>query len=150
MPTGRITVAALNGLEGWLWCEKLIGFGARRQRRGIFFYVRARHHGRQVMHSIGRFGSPWTVETARAEALRLLGVLSTGTDPFGQSLSGETFGAEIERYLDRKKGSLKPRSFVEVQRYLQKCAAPHRQPMLYLSPPCDHCAAATMWKNDVS
>ena len=102
------------------------------------------------MHSIGRFGSPWTVETARAEALRLLGVLSTGTDPFGQSLSGETFGAEIERYLDRKKGSLKPRSFVEVQRYLQKCAAPYRQPMLYLSPPCDHCAAATMWKNDVS
>jgi len=123
MPTGRITVAALNGLEGWLWCEKLIGFGARRQRRGIFFYVRARHHGRQVMHSIGRFGSPWTVETARAEALRLLGVLSTGTDPFAQSLSSETFGEEIDRYLERKRNSLRPRSFIEVQRYLRKDAA---------------------------
>jgi len=93
MATGKITVAALNGLDGWLWCEKLIGFGARKQKRGTFFYVRARHRGRQLMHSIGRFGSPWTVETARAEALRLLGILSTGVDPFTQSLSGETFGA---------------------------------------------------------
>ena len=124
MATGKITVAALNGLEGWLWCEKLIGFGARRQRRGIFFYVRARHRGRQVMHSIGRFGSPWTVDTARAEALRLLGILASGSDPFSVSLSSETFGAEIERYLVRKKGSLKPRSFIEVERNLRKHSAP--------------------------
>ena len=127
MAIGRITVASLNGLEGWLWCEKVCGFGARKQRRGIFFYVRARHRGRQLMHSIGRFGSPWTVDTARAEALRLLGILSTGTDPFGQSLSSETFGEEIERYLARKQTSLKPRSFIENQRYLRKHALPlHR------------------------
>src|SRR6516165_9762022 len=124
MATGRITVTSLNGLEGWLWCEKLIGFGARKQRRGIFFYVRARHRGRQIMHSIGRFGSPWTVETARAKALELLGVLASGTDPFAQSLSSETFGDEIERYLERKRKSLKPRSFIEDQRYLRKHAAP--------------------------
>jgi integrase len=124
MATGRLTVAALNGLEGWLWCEKVCGFGARKQRRGIFFYVRARHRGRQIMHSIGRFGSPWTVETARNEALRLLGVLASGSDPFTQSLSAETFGAEIERYLERKRKSLKPRSFIEVERYLRKHALP--------------------------
>src|SRR6516165_9163605 len=124
MAAGRLTVAALNGLEGWLWCEKVCGFGARKQRKGIFFYVRARHRGRQIMHSIGRYGSPWTVETARAEALRLLGILSTGSDPFGQSLSSETFGEEIERYLERKRKSLKPRSFIEDQRYLRKHAAP--------------------------
>src|SRR6516165_1837860 len=111
MATGRITVTSLNGLEGWLWCEKLIGFGARKQRRGIFFYVRARHRGRQVMHSIGRFGSPWTPDTARAKALELLGTLSSGVDPFTQPLTGETFDAEIERYLLRRRGSLKPRSF---------------------------------------
>jgi integrase len=79
------------------------------------------------MHSIGRYGAPWTVETARAKALELLGTLASGADPFAQSLSGETFGAEVERYLERKRNSLKPRSFIEVQRYLQKCAAPlHR------------------------
>jgi integrase len=76
------------------------------------------------MHSIGRYGSPWTVETARAEALRLLGILSTGTDPFGQSLSGETFGAEVERYLERKSGVLKPRSFIETVRHLRNNSAP--------------------------
>jgi integrase len=124
MATGRITIASLNGLEGWLWCEKVCGFGVRKQKRGIFFYLRYRHQGRQAMHSIGRYGAPWTVETARSEAQRLLGVVASGVDPFAQSLSGETFGAEVHRYLERKRNSLKPRSFVEVQRYLQKRAAP--------------------------
>src|SRR6516162_8331110 len=124
---GRITIASLNGLEGWRWDDRVIGFGARKQRKSIYFYVRARHNGRQIMHSIGRFGSPWTVETARAKALELLGVLASGTDPFAQSLSSETFGDEIERYLERKRKSLKPRSFIENQRYLRKHAAPlHR------------------------
>src|SRR5215469_5400514 len=124
MATGRITVASLNGLEGWLWDEKVCGFGVRRQRRGLFYYVRVRHKGQQVMRSIGRHGSPWTPDTARTKALELLGTLASGTDPFAQSLSGETFGAAIDRYLERKQGSLKPRSFVEVQRYLRKRAAP--------------------------
>ena len=69
---GKITIASLNGLEGWIWDQKVCGLGARKQRRGIFFYLRYRHGGRQQMHSIGRFGSPWTVETARAKALELL------------------------------------------------------------------------------
>src|SRR5262245_35240097 len=75
------------------------------------------------MHSIGRLGSPWTPELARKEAQRLLGIVATGTDPFAQSLSSETFGAEIERYLARKRTSLKPRSFIEDQRYLRKHSA---------------------------
>jgi len=79
------------------------------------------------MHSIGRLGSPWTPELARKEAQRLLGIVATGTDPFAQSLSSETFGEEIERYLLCKRTSLKPRSFIEDQRYLRKHAAPlHR------------------------
>jgi integrase len=121
--TGKITISALNGLEGWLWCEKLIGFGARKQRRGIFFYVRARHRGRQIMHSIRRFCSPWTVETARAKALELLGTLASGTDPFTASLSGETFGAEVERYLERRRTVLRPNSFSETERYLRRSSA---------------------------
>src|SRR5262249_48112159 len=124
MGAGKMTVAALHGSEGWLWDEKVCGLGARKQRRGIFFSLRYRHGGRQQMHSIGRFGSPWTPDTARAKALELLGILSSGADPFAQSLSGETFGAEIERYLVRKKASLKPRSFIEDQRNLRKHSAP--------------------------
>jgi integrase len=74
------------------------------------------------MRSIGRHGSPWTPDTARGEALRLLGTLATGTDPFAKSLSAETFGAEIEIYLERKRMALKPRSFTEAQRYLRQHA----------------------------
>jgi integrase len=130
MATGKITLARLNGLEGWLWDEKVCGFGVRKQRRGLFYYVRVRHNGQQVMRSIGRHGSPWTPDTARAKALELLGTLSSGVDPFTQPLTGETFGAEIERYLLRRRGSLKPRSFNAVERHLRQYSAPlHKLPL---------------------
>src|SRR6516165_9737181 len=111
MATGKITVAALNGLEGWLWCTQCVGFGARRQTKGVFFYVRYRHGGRQVMHSIGRLGAPWTPDTARNEARRLLGIVATGVDPMAQTVAGETFAGVIDRHLKRKRQSLKPSSF---------------------------------------
>src|SRR5262249_9450345 len=124
MATGKVTVASLNGLQGWLWCTQCVGFGARRQRKGVFFYCRYRPQGRQVMHSIGRLGAPWTPDTARNEARRLLGILATGIDPCAPTLSGEAFGVEVERYLERKRASLKPRSFVETARYLRDYVAP--------------------------
>ncbi|MFZ0151055.1 MAG: tyrosine-type recombinase/integrase, partial [Xanthobacteraceae bacterium] len=124
MATGRITLGSLRGLEGWLWDDRVIGFGARRQTRGIFYYLRYRRDGAQVMRSIGRHGSPWTPDAARNEALRLLGSVVGGNDPFAQSLNSESFGAEIERYLLRKKASLKPRSFEEVRRFLTNHSAP--------------------------
>jgi hypothetical protein len=37
--------------------------------------------GRQRWITIGRHGSPWTPETARREALRLLGLRAVGKDP---------------------------------------------------------------------
>jgi len=127
MATGKITVTSLAKLEGWLWDDKVIGLGARKQTRGIFYYLRYRHNGSQIMKSIGRHGSPWTPDTARNRARELLGTLAGGNDPFAQSLGGESFGAEVERYLLRKKASLKPRSFEEVARYIRKhCAPLHR------------------------
>jgi len=125
MATGKITMAALGKLEGWLWDDRVIGFGARKQRRGVFYYLRYRDKsGTQRMYSIGRHGSPWTPDAARAKALEWLGSLASGTDPFAQSLTSETFGAEIERYLERKRTALKPRSFVETGRYLRTYAKP--------------------------
>jgi integrase len=121
---GKVTVSAINKLEGWLWDRQCVGFGARRQRGSIFFYVRYRLNGAQVVKSIGRNGSAWTCDTARNEAKRLLGIVASGVDPFAQSLSSETFGAEVDRYLERKRHSLKPRSFVEAQRHLRKHSAP--------------------------
>ena len=127
MATGKITLTTLAKLEGWLWDSSVVGFGARRQAKGVFYYLRYRHNGTQIMKSIGRHGSPWTPDTARNEAKQLLGTLASGADPFAKSLAAEGFGAEIERYLERKRTALKPGSFADVERYLgQYSASLHR------------------------
>lgn len=54
------------------------GFGVRLQRQSRVFILKYRENGRSRWHTIGRFGSPWTVEAARTEARRLLGILAGG------------------------------------------------------------------------
>jgi Arm DNA-binding domain len=66
-----------------IWDAALPGLGARRQRGEaiafILYYRTAQ--GRQRWYTIGRFGAPWTPETARREAKRLLGAVAGGGDP---------------------------------------------------------------------
>src|SRR5580698_1617731 len=59
------------------------GFGARRQKgHSVAYVVKYRTaDGRQRWATIGRHGSPWTPELARAEALRLLSEVARGGDP---------------------------------------------------------------------
>ena len=126
MAVGKVTISSIAKLNGWLCDTHVTGFCARRQTNGVFYYVRYRHNGRQVVRSIGRHG-PWTPDTARAKALQLLGEVAGGTDPFAQALAGEGFAAALDRYLARKQGSLKPASFTETERYLRlRCALLHR------------------------
>src|SRR5215472_12962326 len=123
MAQGKITISSVNKLQGWLWGIAVTGFGARRQTNLVHYYVRYRHNGIQVVRSIGRHGA-LTPDTARAKAKQLLGVVAGGTDPFAQTLSGEGFGATVDRYLDRKRAALKPRSFRETERYLRNHSSP--------------------------
>jgi hypothetical protein len=51
-------------------------------------------------------------------------VLATGVDPCAQAFVGEGFATAIERYLERKRSSLKPRSFYDIERYLRDRSAP--------------------------
>jgi integrase len=66
-----------------IWDSSVTGFGARRQRSPavayVIFYRTA--DGRQRWHTIGRHGSPWTPDTARTEAKRVLGHVAKGEDP---------------------------------------------------------------------
>jgi integrase len=119
LAVGKVTISSIGKLNGWLWDTHVTGFGARRQTNGTFYYVRYRHNGAQVVRSIGRHG-PWTPDTARAKAKQLLGTVAGGTDPFAQSISGEGFAAAVDRYLDRKRASLRPGSFQEAERYLRQ------------------------------
>lgn len=60
------------------------GFGVRRQRVAQIFVLKYTIHGRSRWFSIGRYGAPWTVEMARLEAKRLLGIIAGGEDPAHQ------------------------------------------------------------------
>ncbi|QYU70317.1 site-specific integrase [Leptolyngbya sp. 15MV] len=81
---GLREVAALAANEE-VWDSAVAGFGARRQRSTSIAYVlmyRTRE-GRLRRYTIGRHGAPWTPETARIEAKRLLGLVADGEDPAG-------------------------------------------------------------------
>ena len=65
-----------------LWDGEVRGFGLRVTPAGERTYVlKYRHRGAQRWFTIGRHGSPWTVEAARKEAKRLLGEVADGKDP---------------------------------------------------------------------
>jgi len=129
MATGKITKTTVDRLKDgeWIWDASVKGFGARRQRDGAFYYLRYRLGGIQRMKSLGRHGSPWTPDTARRQATAALGKVAAGIDPFAEALqarAAETFGKEVERYLERKRSVMKPRSFQEIERHLLNHAAP--------------------------
>ena len=72
--------------ETVLWDAKLPGFGVRIRPSGMKSYIVQYRAGkgrgaplRKVV--IGKHGSPWTPDTARIEAKRLLGLVAGGADP---------------------------------------------------------------------
>ena len=125
MATGKITKTVVDRIkpETMIWDddhrEVVKGFGVRRQRRGIFYLLRYRLHGKQRFVTIGRHGSPWTPDTARAEARRLLGLIVDGVDPAAKSDRG-TVGLTIDRYLSQ--GKWKTKVFEAIERHLRKHA----------------------------
>ncbi len=64
------------------WDAAVPGFGARRQKDAVTYVLKYRTSGRrQRWHTIGRHGAPWTPDTAREEARRLVGEVAKGGDP---------------------------------------------------------------------
>jgi len=79
--------------------------------------------------TIGRYGSPWTVETARAEAKRLLGAVAHGADPAAdraEERSGRsrprTVAGVVEQWLQRDQA--KNRSVGSVIRIMHRHVLP--------------------------
>jgi hypothetical protein len=92
------------GLGEIAWDTAVVGFFARRQRsEAITYGVKYRTKaGEQRWARIGRHGSPWTPDTARAEAKRILGEVASGGDPARakQTIRREKTVAELcEEYL---------------------------------------------------
>jgi integrase len=73
-----------------VWDSVVTGLAVRCQQKAKVFTLKYRFSGRQRWYSIGKHGSPWTVDDARTEAKRLLGLVADGVDP-----------AEVKEYESR-------------------------------------------------
>lgn len=86
MPT-KLTKRVVEGAktkskDAFLWDTDIAGFGVKVTPGGGRIYIlQARLEGRKRRFTIGRHGSPWTVDEARKEAVRLLATLCDGVDP---------------------------------------------------------------------
>jgi Arm DNA-binding domain/Phage integrase, N-terminal SAM-like domain len=86
-----------------LWDGKVKGFGIRCQQRAKIYVLKCRIKGRSRWLTIGRHGSPWTVETARAKARAFLGQIAAGRDPAtarDKDKAAGTFAEFATRYLN--------------------------------------------------
>lgn len=138
----RIGVRAVESLapKSTIWDSSVTGFGARRQTGEAVAYIVAYRtaDGRSRMQTIGRHGAPWTPDTAREEARRILGDVAKGTDPAAAKRDRraaptvndlcDTYMAEAEagRLLTRRGAAKKPAT-VDTDRSRVDC---HIRPLL--------------------
>jgi integrase len=77
-----IDSASAKASDQVIWDTEVKGFGIRLRAGGAKTYlVQYRFGGQSRRYKIGLHGSPWTVETARARALAVLGQVVGGVDP---------------------------------------------------------------------
>jgi integrase len=126
--------APADGAEAVLWDSEMKGFGVRVQRGGAKSYIL--HYRVVSLRSgaplrkltIGRHGSPWTPETARGEARRLLGMIEDGADPAADKIArreAPTIAELAERFLvEHATAKRKGRTAAEYQRLSDKIILP--------------------------
>lgn len=115
MATGRITKRAVDaesatGTKHFLWDDQLRGFGLQITATGAKSYIyQYRLGGRESLkkrYTIGRHGSPWTPDSARAECKRLSLLVAQGIDPSATDLERRrqavdlAFSAYIKTFTD--------------------------------------------------
>ncbi len=90
MAQGRISKRSVDALkpgerDAYLWDSELSGFGLKVTPAGkrvfVVQYRLGGRKGRTRRVTIGRHGSPWTADNARAKAKRILGQVADGHDP---------------------------------------------------------------------
>ena len=128
---GRLLAVSENYPElksnaNFIFDESMPGFGLRiragdkaQHRTFIAQYKIGSKHRRITLGDVRKV----TLENARKEAKRIFGKVANGHDPANEkaerrSAASHTLDATVARYLEAKATELKPRSMVEVKRYL--------------------------------
>jgi integrase len=117
LPPGRSEVIAFD--------DTLPGFGLRVRATGgrtwVFQYKIGSRHRRVTLGN----ASAIKLEQARANAAKLHARVRLGHDVAAErderrAKVAETFGATVDLYLPRQQGRVRPRSYVEIERYLTR------------------------------
>jgi hypothetical protein len=132
----KITKRAVDALmvrdskDAMLWDTDVKGFGVRIRAGGSKSYIlryRPGSGGRaapQRTLTIGAHGSPWTPDSARLEAKRLLGLVRSGLDPAADRAArrdAPTIAELAERFLaEHVETKRKERTATEYRRLLDK------------------------------
>ncbi len=126
----KITKRIVDALEPGqaVWDTEIIGFGVRRQVSRRTYVLKTTLNRQQKYMSIGTHGSPWTVETARREAIRLLTDVRRGIDPTLPTIiiGTPTVSELCHRYLTEYAINKKPRSEYSDRRLIHN----HIMPLL--------------------
>lgn len=109
----RVTKAAIDKLAPYeiIRDTDIKGFGVRRQAGPPSYFLLKRVEGRLRWMTIGIHGQPWTPETARKEAYRLLGAIAGGSNPATlkqERLDNPTLSDAAEQFLQDHGPKLKP------------------------------------------
>ena len=127
-----------------IWDGAVGGFHARRQQSKTVSYIVVYRtaEGRQRWQTIGRHGSPWTPETARDAAKRILGHVVEGADPAAEKHAKRKAAsvaelcdlyladAEAGRLLTRRKAAKKASTIAtdkgRIARHIKPLLGSHR------------------------
>ena len=112
----KLSLQSIKGLRdrAVLWDTEVKGFGARGfgNGGGVSFIIKKRINGRQRLITIGKFGSPWTPETARKEALRIVSQSYHGVDEAkekrARNVRGKLFADVADEFMASHSPKLKP------------------------------------------
>ena len=132
MPVIKLTKTAVDGLKigDTLWDTEVRGFGARRRAKGVAFVLKVTIHSRQRYITIGQKGAPWTVDSARKQAVLLHGMIAAGKDPAAErddEASAISVNALARGFMLRHVGSKRKPSTAS---YYQQVLSVHILPRL--------------------
>jgi integrase len=126
----KITKRTVDSLKpgSIVWDSEVSGFGCRCQVKSKVYLLKTAIGGRQRWFTIGRHGSPWTVEKARTRAKIIIGDIADGKDPAKErddDRNKPTVAELCERYLeDYAKEHKKPSSLKSDQKNIENHVLP--------------------------
>lgn len=126
---GRLTKTSVERLKPGqtLRDTEVIGFGVRVRAKSRSYFIHKKVKGTDEWITIGRHGAPWTADTARKEAGRLLGEIAHGARPAEarrKEREALTLDEAQKLFMTQHGPKLKPRSKAGYERLFKKVIVP--------------------------